>query len=59
MPNYHHEMTETKGILDIQREGNDAKLVFSGRLEAKEVASVWDEAVDAAKKAQNRRMRPG
>lgn len=43
-------MTETKGILDIQREGNDAKLVFSGRLEAKEVASVWDEAVDAAKK---------
>ena len=43
-------MTETKAILDIQREGNDAKLVFSGRLEAKEVASVWDEAVDAAKK---------
>ena len=43
-------MTDTKETLDIQRDGGGAKLVLSGRLVAKEVASVWDEAIDAAKK---------
>ncbi len=42
-------MIQTATILEVIREQNGVRLVFSGRLDAKSVAGVWAQALDAVR----------
>ena len=42
-------MIQTASILEVIRERDGVRLVFSGRLDAKSVAGVWAQALDAAR----------